>query len=327
MRIALLSSQMAYYGGEVHFHDLALGLRDRGHAVSCLVRPDSELATRLVRRDLDVHRLTIVDWFEPVGMLALRRCLGRLRPDILHSHSPRDYYMAAVATLGTRIRNVGTRHQLRPIACSTIKRPFLRRFAAMIAVSESVRDGMLTSGWPVHRLVTVANGITVPVLRESAVALRGELGLASDAGPVIGMVGRLCPTKGADVLLWAASLLRGRWPGLQVVLVGGDVGDGKHGRLLRARARELGLAAHFVGYRDDAARLLPALDVLAVPSRAEPFGLVTVEALARGVPVVATSSGGSREIVRDGRDGLLVPPGDPEALAAAIVKAARREIE
>jgi glycosyltransferase involved in cell wall biosynthesis len=102
------------------------------------------------------------------------------------------------------------------------------------------------------------------------------------------------------------------------VLIGGDSGDGRFTRRLQDLARTLRLAVHFCGYRERAARLLPALDVLAVASRAEPCGLVTLEALARGVPVVATRSGGSREIVRDGQDGLLVPPEDPEALAAAL---------
>jgi glycosyltransferase involved in cell wall biosynthesis len=96
------------------------------------------------------------------------------------------------------------------------------------------------------------------------------------------------------------------------------VGDGAFARRLRRLASDLRVAAHFTGYRDQAAQLLPAFDVLAVPSRAEPFGLVTAEALARRVPVVVSSSGGSREVVRHEEDGLLVPPDDPEALAAGI---------
>jgi glycosyltransferase involved in cell wall biosynthesis len=318
MRIAMLSSQMAYYGGEVHLRDLARGLSERRHAVTTLVRPGSGLEQRLHADGLPVHTLPLVDWYEPAGMLHLSRLLRRLRPDILHSHNPRDYYIAAVATLGTGIRNVGTRHQLRPITWPRLKHPFLRRFSAMIAVSEAVRDGLLASGLPARRLVTVPNGIVEPVADGSPAVLRRELGLAAETGPVVGFVGRLCPSKGPDMLLWAASLLRGRWPGLQVVLVGGDAGSGAFTRRLRDQARDLRLSVHFCGYRDGAARLLRAFDLLAVPSRAEPFGLVTAEALARGVPVVATRSGGSRELVRHEQDGLLVAPGDPEALAGAI---------
>lgn len=318
MRIGLLSSQREFYGGEVHLRDLAVALRERGHRVHTLVRPDSELAARLADDGLAVARLRLVDWFEPLGMAALRRCLSRLRLDVLHTHSPRDYYIAAVATLGLATRNVGTRHQLRPIAWPRLKRPFLRRFAAMIAVSEAVRDGLLASGLPAHRLITVPNGIGPPDAAGPRPSLQRELGLPPQTGPVIGSIGRLCPAKGLDCLLQAAARLQGRWPGLQVVLIGGAGGDEAFARRLRRLAGEHRLAVHFCGYRDRAARLIAAFDVLAVTSRAEPFGLVTVEALARGVPVVATRSGGSREIVRDGREGLLVPPGDPQALAAAL---------
>ncbi len=318
MHVALLSSQPGYYGGEVHFHDLACSLQERGHRVTCLVRPGSALARRLERDGLAVRRLRLVAWCDPGSVVGLARALRELGPDVLHSHSPRDYYLAAVATLGQPICNVGTRHQLHPITFPPLKRPFLRRLAAVIAVSEAVRDGLLASGLPGPRLVTVPNGIVMPTSGSPRTVLRRALGLAPEGGPVIGYVGRLCPTKGADQLLWAASRLRGRWPGLQVVIVGGDTGDGSYTTRLRSLGRELRLAVRICGYRQDAAQLMPAFDVLAVPSRAEPFGLVTLEALARGVPVVATRSGGSREIVRDGREGLLVPPEDPEALAAAL---------
>ncbi|HOX25798.1 MAG TPA: glycosyltransferase family 4 protein [Candidatus Krumholzibacteria bacterium] len=318
LRIAMLSSQREFYGGEVHLLDLAVALRDRGHRVACFVRPDSELRRRLVAADLEVAALPLVDWYEPVGMVALARRLRDWRPDILHTHNPRDYYIAGAATVNLRTANVGTRHHLRPIACARLKRPFLRRFAAMIAVSEAVRGSLLAAGLPARRVVTIPNGVRLPVETACATDLRRELGVDAAAGPVVGCVGRLSPAKGPHRLLWAAALLRRRWPGLQVVLIGGDSGNGGYARRLRELAADLRVDARFCGYRESAARLLPALDVLAVPSRAEPFGLVTVEALARGVPVVATRSGGSGEIVRDGRDGLLVPPDDPEALAAAL---------
>jgi glycosyltransferase involved in cell wall biosynthesis len=105
-----------------------------------------------------------------------------------------------------------------------------------------------------------------------------------------------------------------------VLVAGGDGGERGYADRLRRRAAELGLAGtvRFLGYVPEAGRHCGEFDVQVVPSWAESFGLVTLEALARGVPVVATTAGGSPEIVRDGREGLLVPPGDPAALADRV---------
>ena len=118
----------------------------------------------------------------------------------------------------------------------------------------------------------------------------------------------------------AAGHLVDRWPTLQVLLVG-DGGQRRGFKASLARlARSTGLddRVHFLGYVPDAGRRLGELDVLVVPSRAEPFGLVTLEAMAAGVPVIATDAGGSPEIIRHGREGFLVPPGDEAALAARL---------
>jgi glycosyltransferase involved in cell wall biosynthesis len=314
----MLSSQQDYYGGEVHLHDLAGGLAARGHRVSCLVRPGSTLASRLRVDALTVHELPLGHWYQLTWTGGLRRRLSELAPDILHTHLPRDYYLGATATLGLPISNVGTRHQLHPIALRWLKTPFLRRFAAMIAVSEAVRVSLAASGWPAERLVTVPNGVPLSGVWVSPAAVRHTLGLVPDGGPHVGAMGRLCPTKGLDILVRAVARLQARWPALTLVFVGDDPTGEAYEQQLADLASRLGVRVRFCGYQAEAARFLPAFDVLAVPSRAEPFGLVTAEALARGVPVVATRAGGSGEIIRDGVDGLLVPPDDPTALAAAL---------
>lgn len=314
----MLSSQREYYGGEVHLRDLARGLVARGHRVSCLVRPGTALASRLRADALTVHELPLGHWYQLNWTGGLRRRLRDLAPDLLHTHLPRDYYLGATASLGLPIHNVGTRHQLHPIALSWLKAPFLRRFAAMIAVSDAVRVGLAASGWPADRLVTVPNGVSLSGLEVRPAEARLALGLAPEGGHHVGAMGRLCPTKGLDVLVHAAAVLQARWRDLTLIFVGDDPTGGAYEQQLADLASALGVRARFCGYHADAARFMRAFDVLAVPSRAEPFGLVTAEALARGVPVVATRAGGSGEIIRDGVDGLLVPPADPQALAAAL---------
>ncbi len=318
MRIVHLSSQRAFYGGEVHLRDLAVALRDRGHVVHVIAMPGSALARELAAAGVATSTIRLRDWYEPWGMFALRRALRRLQPDILHAHSPRDYYMAAMATLGMPSALVGTRHRLEPIAFPRLKAPFLHRVRAMIAVSQAVSDGLLATRWPACRVVTIPNGVGTPPVVAPA-AIRAELGLAAD-DLVIGYVGRLCPSKGVATLVEAVAAIHGLLPGLRLAIVGADSCGGAYRRELEGLVARLGLndVACFLGYRHGADRLSAAFDVQVVPSRAEPFGLVTIEALARGVPVVATVSGGSREIIRDGREGLLVPPDDARALARAL---------
>lgn len=316
MTIAFLNTMSGFYGGEACLVELATGLVARGHRVMCVTRPGAELADRAAAAGLETVRMPLVDWFEPRGVLLLRRLLVARGVEILHTHVPRDYYLAAVATAGLGVRNVGTRHQLRPIGAAPLKRPFLRRFSALIAVSAAVRRGLEGARLlPDDRLVTVPNGVPFPPPAPRT-GLRRRAGVAPDA-PVVGCVGRLCPTKGLEVLLAAAVRLRTQWPDLRVIVVGGESGDPDYGERLRRRAADLGLAAavSFLGYVPEAGRYCGEFDVQAVPSWAEAFGLVTLEAMARGRPVVATGTGGSAEIVRSGREGYLVAPGDAAALA------------
>lgn len=298
--------------------NLARGLRGRGHEVTCVVRPDGDLAGQLPACGLPVVALPLRDWFEPVSVARLAAWLCRERIDIVHAHNPRDWFIAAAATVGTGALCVGSRHVLRPVAHPALKRTFLQRLGALIAVSDAVRDAAagLVDG---RRLVTVPNGIEPGCDREAGLALRRELGLGPDR-PVVGCIARLAPEKGLADLLDATALLLGRWPRLAVVLVGEAPAGSRHGAELRRRAARLGLGGnvHFCGYRPRAADLCAAFDVHVTCSLAEPCGLATLEAMSRGRPVIATASGGSPELVDDGVEGFLVPPGDPTRLAARL---------
>jgi glycosyltransferase involved in cell wall biosynthesis len=324
VRIAFLSSQAGYYGGEVHLLQLARGLAQRGHEVACCVPPGSGLAVRLTEAGLDVTTVRLVDWFEPVGTARAAAWLRRRRPDILHTHCPRDHYLAAVVTRGLPTLNVGTRHELRPIGAARLKRPFFRRFAAMIAVSEAVRAVFVASlVMDPDRVVTVRNGVDTDCSWAARGGLRRLAGLDADA-PVVGYVGRLSPGKGIDTLIEAMALLRRNGgPRARLFIVGDDPRrGGAYGGALRRHAARLGLdgSAHFFGWIENAAAAGADFDLQVVPSRAEPCGLTTLEGMAHGHAIIATAAGGSPELIRDGREGLLVPPGDPAALAARLAR-------
>ena len=145
---------------------------------------------------------------------------------------------------------------------------------------------------------------------------------ADGVAPMIGIVGRLQPWKGQEHLLRAAPAILQRHPRARFAVIGGTPGgfDAGEPARLRALAAELGVSERvgFLGQRDDVAELLAGLDVFVHASRAEPFGIVIVEAMAAGVPVVADPGGGVPEIVEHGVSGLLAS--GPDAIAEAVAR-------
>ena len=146
--------------------------------------------------------------------------------------------------------------------------------------------------------------------------VRRALGIPADA-PLLGTVSRLVPVKGLIHLVAAIPEILRRCPRAHLALAG----DGEERELLAAQAAALSVAdrVHFLGFRDDVPAVIGALDLFVLPSLNEGLGKVLVAAMALGVPIVATKVGGVPEVVEDGRQGLLVPPADPAALAKAAI--------
>jgi glycosyltransferase involved in cell wall biosynthesis len=153
--------------------------------------------------------------------------------------------------------------------------------------------------------------------QEPCCTLREEYGIEAGA-PIIGVIARLEPEKGHRTLLDAWPLVLRRVPGARLLVVG----EGSLLTELAWQARELGIERRvvFTGRRDDIPAVTAALDVAVLPSYREAQGMVILEAMALSRPVVATNVGGIPEMIEDGVSGLLVPPHDPDALAAAIVQ-------
>jgi glycosyltransferase involved in cell wall biosynthesis len=168
----------------------------------------------------------------------------------------------------------------------------------------------------------VYDGVPIPPARSasSRATARARIGVATD-DVVVTFTGRLVPVKGVDVLLQAWAKVRdGTVQAAELVLVGGDAGSPGNAQKLADLNLELNARARFVGHQADVSSWLHAADVAVVPSLLEPLGNAPLEASAEGLPVVASRVGGLPEIVADGVTGLLVPPGDPTALAAALIR-------
>jgi glycosyltransferase involved in cell wall biosynthesis len=172
---------------------------------------------------------------------------------------------------------------------------------------------------PAAKAVAIPNGIPIGDFRprsdEARRRLAGTLGLAQDTA-LLGTVGRLHPAKDHALLLRAFAQLVTDHPQTALVIVG----DGALRADLERDAHALGVAdqVRFLGDRSDVKALLCAFDLFVMSSRTEGYSIALVEACAAALPIVATAVGGNPEIVEDGRNGRIVPPGDASALVAAI---------
>jgi glycosyltransferase involved in cell wall biosynthesis len=201
----------------------------------------------------------------------------------------------------------------------------LNRNARLVAVSRATRDYHVARGIDPDRVQVIYNGVDVETFRPHPTEgwLRRELGLPADRF-VVAAIGQICLRKGQDVLAEAAALNAGALPNAHYVLVGERYSSKPESidfeQRIAERFADAGIAErlHVLGYRNDVPRLLNEIDLLAHPARQEPLGRVLLEAGAAGRPIVATDVGGTPEIVCNGESALLVPPGDPLSLAAAI---------
>lgn len=308
-------------GAEHMLLHLAEELRRRGHEV-CPVGPADRgpwLAGQFRARGFEPERYTMRRNLDVGCLRALAATLRRRGVDVVHSHEfTMGVYGAAAARLIGR-PHVLTMHGGRYYAERLQRRVALSaaaRASRTVGVSAAAAADLERTLWLRRGSVRVIpNGIAPS--RGDGSRLRAELGLAPDALLVVA-VGNLYPVKGHVVLVRAlAALHRAGVDGELHVAI---AGRGEEEPALRAAAASAGVAdrLHLLGYRDDAADVVAAADVFAMPSLSEGLPLAILEAMNAGKPIVASRVGGIPEALADGEHALLVPPGDHAALAAAL---------
>ncbi|MFL1548153.1 glycosyltransferase [Pseudomonas sp. E2-15] len=226
-----------------------------------------------------------------------------------------------IALLGTRLPVIGVHHAFGDYERRTRKlfASIFRKRLSLLGVSDAVRDDMrrCLPTWPAARIQTLYNRIDVDALQAqqvSAEAARDALGLSPDEW-VVGNVGRLHPDKDQATLLKGFALALPHLPAQSRLAI---LGTGRLEQDLKALARELGIAEQvlFLGQVPEARRYFRAFDAFALSSDHEPFGMVLLEAMAAGVPLLATACGGAREVVEG--VGILFPFGDAERLGQGL---------
>ena len=248
--------------------------------------------------------------------------MRRYRPDVIHTNDVPSFQPAGHVArwLGVPI----VTHVRFPFDGAAM-RWFLRPgFTRALFVSDALRTEVCAGAPELFegRADVLYDGVALPPLREPAEreSLKRELGLPLDR-PTIALTGQVSEIKGIWEFVEAARRMADRRTACCFAVLGDDMKTkGAVRQAMEARVAELGLSERFIflGFRHDAPRLIPAFDVVAVPSHIEPLGNATLEAMAAGVPVVGSRVGGIPEMVVDGETGLLVPPKEPERLAGAL---------
>jgi glycosyltransferase involved in cell wall biosynthesis len=326
VKILHISSAKSFGGGERHLVDLCRELALRGHEIHIVVRPTCEWQQRLdfLPTDRIVHS-SIRNAFGIFSAQRIARYVRENEIEIVHAHAGRDYIPATVVCrMSKGVRFVLTRHVLFPM--KPFHRVALRNVARAIGVSSAVARN-LRYIFPADKIVTIPNGLAPPDLdedgrRRAREEFRFFHGLPFDA-PVVAAVGELKPLKGQRDFLLAAGEIAKSDGNARFLVVGRDNSvKYEFRRELRRLSKVLGIGDRvlFLDWVDDLPQMLAATDVLVSPSHSESFGLVILEAMLCGVPVVATDTAGARELLTDGRTGFITPVGDPLSLASATTR-------
>ena len=294
---------------------------DRFQVICGLLTPDAGKVIPAHLPTMDFRMPGLNGWVWLRFFFQLCWVIYRRRVDLLHvnSYVPGNYARLAAALMQVPIvidhwHGFTRFNAKRRLICR-----LLGRFTDLsLAVSRGVRDYLVSQGGlDPAKVRVVANGVDVAAIDSARPGplVRRELGLP-ESSPVIGLVGRLDHWgKGHKELFEAMAILKERHP-VHALIVGG----GRRIDEIKALAASLGLAGevHFLGTRRDVPDLLNAMDIFVLPSYSEGVSLALLEAMAAGLPVIATSVGGTPEVVMDGENGLLIPPRDAEALAGAL---------
>ncbi|HET6348401.1 MAG TPA: glycosyltransferase family 4 protein [Candidatus Krumholzibacteria bacterium] len=333
-RILFVSSLRRYGGGERWMLDTAAGLRERGHDVRLAARPGSVLAANAPARGIPLFSIEMRGDVDPIAITQFAGVLRRFQPEIVCPNLDREIRIAAASIRASRaLRPRPVRPRLIPRRGSEFplkdkrhyRLVYLLDINRVIVNSEATKRTMVKDApwFPPEKAVVVYNGIDAApydrlVEQRDALRarLRGAIGAPPDA-PVVSLVGELNERKQQRVVIEAAPHVLEKFPNARILFVG----DGDDRAKLEAAVRERGLhpSIVFTGFRADVPEILTGSDALLLPSRVEGFGYVLVEAMAAGIPCIASRVSSIPEILEDGVTGILHAVGDSGAIADAVI--------
>lgn len=322
LRVLLMIDDASVGGGQKHVLWLAEHLDHANFEVAVACGGAGYLVDELARAKVRHYPLRLSNMPNPAAFIRCRRVMRDFKPDIVHTHGGTAGVTGRIVAGSMRgVRVVHTYHgfhyihdprRLRSNLFRNLEAALLRLTDRTICVAQQdvetgKRQGIVDPG----KTVVIRNGIDTS-------AFEGDRRRDFPSDPVIGTVGRLHLQKGHRFLLTAAAGLLKTHPAARFVIIGeGEL----RGELEREAGRQgIAKAVTFAGARTDVPAQLRAMDIFVLPSLWEGLPLILLEAMAAGLPIVSTGADGVREILTDGKDALLVPPGNPTALQRGIEK-------
>jgi glycosyltransferase involved in cell wall biosynthesis len=320
LNVLILNGGKGWGGIESHCVTLASALIKKGHKVIIGCPREGTVSGNAARADIPVRDINVVNSADLKALWRIVATAKREGIEIIVANLGKEYWPAAVAAKVLGIRIVFVRHQVDRLKKAT--RYLIERHVQRVAaVSIAVRDALTECGVSDEKITVIYNAVDIGWFKPSNAhreSAREELGFA-ERDIVVGTAGKLHRGKGVYDLLQAAGGLTGRYRALRLLYVG----DGPERTALEQEAIRLSIRDKvvFAGLRSDMERMYAAMDIFVLPSTCrEAFGMVIIEAMAMGKPVIATATGGIPEVVKDGTNGILVHPGDLEGLADAICR-------
>jgi glycosyltransferase involved in cell wall biosynthesis len=320
-----LDTATTWRGGQNQVLLLVNGLEASGHPAVLVAHDGGELRRRAAE-GLRFFGFTPRSEFDVHAAWQLSKVLASVKPDVVHAHDPMGVALAAMALemktgLTSRPLVVASRRVDFHLKRHAFSRWKYRQIDVFIAASRVIATMLAGDGIPTDRIVTVHDGVNLSFIdRQPALDSHATFWLPHGA-PVVGNVAALAAHKGQRHLVAAAARVVREVPDARFLILG----DGELRDALEKQIKELGLERHVLlaGFRPDALGLMKTFDLFVMSSITEGLGSAVLEAMACRKAVVATRAGGIPEAVEDGATGLLVPPHDEAALAAAIVRLLR----
>lgn len=312
LKILHIDPERAWGGGEAQVIGLLTYLSRRGHRNHLLCHPDGSLDQEARRIGIATSPIKIRNDLDLRAFFVLRRLIRTEGCDVVHFHTKRAHALSLGLGPGyAGAKYVVTRRMDYPVRGNWYHRYlYNRQVDGIVAISKKIAEIMAAGGVRREKIRIIYSGVDPALYAEARMRVSG-----SDA-PVIGTVAVLEERKGHRYLLEAAALLKRQGHRLTYHFAG----EGSRKDELQGLVQRLGLQeeVHFLGFVSDVPRFLASIDLLVLPSLYEGLGVSVLEAMAAGKAVVASRVGGLPELVEDSVTGLLIPPKDPPALAAAI---------